>query len=88
MAARGRVTGVTWGGGDAERPGCTQVYEMAWKFDNQRSPAVGFKLAFNYLKAKRFLDAINICHIVLAVQPDYPKIKKEILDKARAAIRP
>ncbi|KAJ1480809.1 hypothetical protein T484DRAFT_1668725 [Baffinella frigidus] len=65
-----------------------QVYEMAWKFDNQRSPAVGFKLAFNYLKAKRFLDAINICHIVLAVQPDYPKIKKEILDKARAAIRP
>ena len=42
----------------------TQVYEMAWKFDNQRSPAVGFKLAFNYLKAKRFLDAINICHMV------------------------
>lgn len=24
----------------------------------------GFKLAFNYLKAKRFVDAIDICHHV------------------------
>eukprot|EP00961_Rhodomonas_salina_P137532 1850299-Rhodomonas_salina.1 len=41
----------------------TQVYEMAWQFDSQRNPAVGYKLAFNYLKAKRYVDAINICHV-------------------------
>ncbi|XP_048342202.1 tetratricopeptide repeat protein 21B isoform X1 [Sphaerodactylus townsendi] len=62
-------------------------YEMAWKYGNQTSPTIGFKLAFNYLKAKRYVDAINICHKVLAAHPHYPKIKKEILDKARTALR-
>ena len=61
---------------------------MAWQFDNRRNPAVGFKLAFSYLKAKRFVDAINICQEVLKVQPSFPKIRKEILDKARASLRP
>ncbi|XP_014641369.1 PREDICTED: tetratricopeptide repeat protein 21B isoform X1 [Ceratotherium simum simum] len=39
-------------------------YEMAWKYGNQTNPAVGYKLAFNYLKAKRYVDAIDICHQV------------------------
>uniref|UniRef100_A0A2D4N2U2 Tetratricopeptide repeat protein 21B n=2 Tax=Micrurus TaxID=8634 RepID=A0A2D4N2U2_9SAUR len=62
-------------------------YEMAWKYGNQTNPAIGFKLAFNYLKAKRHIDAITICHKVLEAHPNYPKIKKEILDKARASLR-
>ncbi|XP_044274364.1 tetratricopeptide repeat protein 21B [Varanus komodoensis] len=62
-------------------------YEMAWKYGNQTNPAIGFKLAFNYLKAKRHIDAINVCHKVLEAHPNYPKIRKEILDKARASIR-
>jgi tetratricopeptide repeat protein 21B len=49
---------------------------------------VGYKLAFNYLKAKRHVEAIHICHVVLELFPDYPKIRKEVLDKARAALRP
>ncbi|RDD45285.1 Tetratricopeptide repeat protein 21B [Trichoplax sp. H2] len=65
----------------------SDYYEFAWKFTNQSNPAIGFKLAFNYLKAKRFVDAINICHKVLADNPEYPKIKKEILDKARNNLR-
>ncbi len=28
-------------------------YEQAWKYDNQANPTVGYKLAFNYLKAER-----------------------------------
>jgi tetratricopeptide repeat protein 21B len=52
-----------------------------------RSASVGFKLAFNYLKAKRFVDAIDICHRVLEIDPTYPKIRKEILDKARQSLR-
>ncbi|KAM5280322.1 tetratricopeptide repeat protein 21B [Ctenodactylus gundi] len=63
-------------------------YEMAWKYTNQTNPAVGYKLAFNYLKAKRFVDAIDVCHQVLEAHPAYPKIRKEILDKARTALRP
>ncbi|KAM4859500.1 tetratricopeptide repeat protein 21B [Thomomys bottae] len=63
-------------------------YEMAWKHSNQTNPAVGYKLAFNYLKAKRYVDSIDICHQVLKAHPAYPKIRKEILDKARSSLRP
>ncbi|XP_052258735.1 tetratricopeptide repeat protein 21B-like isoform X2 [Dreissena polymorpha] len=62
-------------------------YENAWKYGNKNNPVIGFKLAFNYLKAKRMVDAIEICHHVLASHPNYPKIKKEILDKARQSLR-
>jgi tetratricopeptide repeat protein 21B len=35
----------------------------------------------------RYVEAIDICHQVLDKFPDYPKIRKDILDKARAALR-
>lgn len=72
----------------------------------------GYKLAFNYLKAKKYIDAIDVCHKVsacssesdvslsfvtlthlfvlsqvLAAHPNYPKMRKDILDKARASLR-
>ncbi|XP_065838597.1 tetratricopeptide repeat protein 21B-like [Oscarella lobularis] len=62
-------------------------YENAWKFGNKRNPAIGYKLAFNYLKAKRFVDAIDVCHKVLGAHPNYPKIRREILEKARGSVR-
>ncbi|XP_017279892.1 tetratricopeptide repeat protein 21B [Kryptolebias marmoratus] len=62
-------------------------YELAWKYGNWTNPTIGYKLAFNYLKAKRHVDAIDVCHKVLAAYPNYPKMRKEILDKARAALR-
>uniref|UniRef100_F6Q0D8 Tetratricopeptide repeat protein 21B n=1 Tax=Ciona intestinalis TaxID=7719 RepID=F6Q0D8_CIOIN len=62
-------------------------YEKAWEYSNQSDPVIGYKLAFNYLKAKRNADAIDIAHKVLATNPNYPRMKKEILDKARATIR-
>lgn len=62
-------------------------YENAWNYTNESCPAIGYRLAFNYLKAKRFVDAIDVCHKVLGKHPSYPKIKKEILDKARASLR-
>lgn len=63
-------------------------YEHAWKYGNCTNPTIGYKLAFNYLKAKRHVDAIDVCHKVLAAHPNYPRIRKDILDKARAALRP
>eukprot|EP00731_Ephydatia_muelleri_P012930 Em0007g240a len=62
-------------------------YENAWKYSNCSNPSIGYKLAFNYLKAKRYVDAIDVCHKVLENHPGYPKIRKEILDKARLSIR-
>ncbi|XP_065054055.1 tetratricopeptide repeat protein 21B-like isoform X1 [Rhopilema esculentum] len=62
-------------------------YENAWTNCNESNPAIGYKLGFNYLKAKRFVDAIDVCHKVLEKQPNYPKIRKDILDKARHGLR-
>ncbi|KAI8911381.1 hypothetical protein DFJ77DRAFT_469797 [Powellomyces hirtus] len=62
-------------------------YENAWKLDREANPAMGYKLAFNYMKAKKFVEAIDICHKVLLMYPEYPKIKGEILLKARASLR-
>jgi len=63
-------------------------YESAWKFENEASAQVGYKLSFNYLKAKKYVDAIDVCHKVLQQYPDYPKIRKDVLEKARQALRP
>ncbi|XP_050699357.1 tetratricopeptide repeat protein 21B-like [Eriocheir sinensis] len=62
-------------------------YEQAWKFSSNTNPMIGYKLAFNYMKARRFVDAIDVCHNVLAKHPEYPRIRKDILDKSRASIR-
>ena len=62
-------------------------YESAWKLERETNPAMGFKLAFNHLKAKKYVEAIEVCHKVLNVYPEYPKIKKEILGKARSLLR-
>ncbi|XP_049484935.1 tetratricopeptide repeat protein 21A isoform X1 [Panthera uncia] len=63
-------------------------YELAWKYSHHASPAVGFKLAFNYLKDKRFVEAIEVCHTVLGEHPNYPQIREEILEKAQGSLRP
>lgn len=39
-------------------------YEMAWKYGNKNNPQIGYKLGFNYLKAKRYVDAIDIARHV------------------------
>ncbi|CAJ1365471.1 unnamed protein product [Effrenium voratum] len=61
-------------------------YEKAWEFCNEASPAVGYRLAFNYLKAKSawpalradgYVPAINVCQSVLKISENYPKIKKD-----------
>lgn len=63
-------------------------YENAWKHENQASAQVGFKLAFNYLKARRYVEAVDVCHKVIKAFPEYPKIRKEILEKARMGLKP
>ena len=63
-------------------------YEKAWILSSESHPGVGYKLGFNLLKAKKNIEAINVCHQVLLKHPTYPRIKKEVLDKARICIRP
>jgi tetratricopeptide repeat protein 21B len=58
-------------------------YEKAWSMSNKRNAGVGFRLAFNYMKACRFVDAIDVGKEILKVYPDYPKVQKDIVEKAR-----
>eukprot|EP01135_Chromosphaera_perkinsii_P008100 Nk52_evm16s1129 gene=Nk52_evmTU16s1129 len=62
-------------------------YKDAWNYDQQTNTTVGFRLAFNYLKAKRYTDAIDVCHLILQQDPNYPKVQKDILEKARSSLR-
>ncbi|XP_063227668.1 tetratricopeptide repeat protein 21B-like [Bacillus rossius redtenbacheri] len=62
-------------------------YERAWRFGGRADPAVGYKLAFNHMKAKRYADAIDVCQQVLKLHPDYPRIRKDVLDKSRNNLR-
>lgn len=41
-----------------------EFYENAWSFCGERDPTIGYKLAFNYLKAKKYVEAIEISHMV------------------------
>jgi hypothetical protein len=41
-----------------------------------------------YFKYKDYANALIIARKVLAVNPNYPKIKEEILDKARDFMKP
>lgn len=62
-------------------------YQKAFKLEFEASASVGFKLAFSYLKCKKFVMAIDICEVVLSQYPDYPRISEEILKKAQHSIR-
>ncbi|KAI3422342.1 Tetratricopeptide repeat protein 21B [Globodera pallida] len=62
-------------------------YEAAWNVRKRMNPRIGYKLAYNHFKCHRLFECIEVCHAVLKQYPTYPKIKKEILDKARANIR-
>ncbi|XP_077347338.1 tetratricopeptide repeat protein 21A [Lithobates pipiens] len=63
-------------------------YNLAWNYSSQSSAVIGFRLAFNYLKDKKYVDAIDICHKVLKDHPTYPRIRKEILEKAQSCLKP
>eukprot|EP00656_Telonema_subtile_P013112 TRINITY_DN16653_c0_g1_i1.p1 TRINITY_DN16653_c0_g1~~TRINITY_DN16653_c0_g1_i1.p1 ORF type:complete len:144 (-),score=35.96 TRINITY_DN16653_c0_g1_i1:84-515(-) len=62
-------------------------YDKAWRLLGERDPGIGFKLAFNYLKAKKYVTAIDVCHKVLVIHPEYPKIEKDVLERARLLLR-
>lgn len=54
---------------------------------NRKNGGVGFRLAFNYLKANRFVDAIDVGKDILKVYPNFPRIQADIIDKARSSLR-
>ncbi|CAI4231394.1 unnamed protein product [Auanema sp. JU1783] len=64
-----------------------ECYETAWKLSSKNNPIVGYKLAYNFLKCRRLFDCLEVCRHVLDKYPSYPRIKKEIMEKARMQLR-
>ncbi|KAG5309944.1 TT21B protein, partial [Acromyrmex insinuator] len=56
-------------------------YGQAWKCGGKTKLSVGYKLAYCCLKAKVYADAIEACNEVLKQNTDYPRIRKDILEK-------
>merc|ERR1712091_562577 len=54
-------------------------YAVAWKMSNKKNGGVGFRLAFNYLKADRYVDAIDVGKDILRVYPAFPKVQSEVI---------
>ncbi|CAH0729262.1 unnamed protein product, partial [Brenthis ino] len=62
-------------------------YDKAWIHTGKNDLAVGYKLAYSYLKMKKYPECIVVCRHILKIHPDYPKIKKDILEKAKTNLR-
>lgn len=62
-------------------------YNNAWVHAGKSDLALGYKLAHAYLKLKKYPECIVVCRHILKVHPEYPKIKKEILEKAKTNLR-
>jgi tetratricopeptide repeat protein 21B len=65
-----------------------ESYENAWRLSHEHDLAIGYKLSFNYMKARRFVDAMDVAFKVLGVDDKYPRIRKDIIDKCRSELRP
>lgn len=62
-------------------------YDAAYRHSGKSKPNIGYKLAHSYMKVKNYADAIDVCQQVLKNHPEYPSIKKDILDKCRNNLR-
>lgn len=62
-------------------------YESAWRFGGKANPAIGYKLAFSLMKCKKYPDAVDMAQEVLKLSPDYPRVKKDVLDKSMNNLR-
>ncbi|CEO96137.1 hypothetical protein PBRA_004827 [Plasmodiophora brassicae] len=79
----GEITDVEGSFSDA-----AQYLENAWQCQHETSSAVGYKLAFSYLKAKRYIEAIEVAHKVLKKNPECTQLKTDVIDKCRLCLRP
>ena len=62
-------------------------YEKAFELTSRKSAGIGYRLAYNYMKAKRHIDCLEVCRQVTEVFPNYTVIKTDIEEKVIVSIR-
>lgn len=63
------------------------AYAAAWRLSRMSSPAVGYRLAWNHLRAGAYVPAVTAALEVLDKFPGYPKISADVMMPALARIR-
>lgn len=53
----------------------------------KKSGPIGYRLAYNYMKAKRYVDCLETCRVVLESNPRYDPIRIDIQSKVMELIR-
>lgn len=61
--------------------------ERAWRLCDRSNPTIGFKLAFCYMKGRLYVEAVDVCQQIIQQHPNYPRVRKEILDKCKLYVR-
>ena len=64
------------------------AYERAWRITQRGSPSLGYQLSFNYLKAKRYVEAIDVANDVIKRFPTSPGIREDVLEIAMRSLKP
>ena len=55
------------------------AYSHLWNLSAKKDPEVGYQFAYCAMKAKRYEQALIICHDVLEISPEYKDLKEKIL---------
>ena len=53
-----------------------ESYEKAFEMTLKKSAGIGYRLAYNYMKAKRYVDCLETCRVVLEANPRYDPIRQ------------
>lgn len=64
----------------------SEYYEKAWILTTEQNTRIGYRLAVCYMKARRFVEAIDTCETLLQIEPDLKHIKKKILEKSKLCV--
>jgi tetratricopeptide repeat protein 21B len=68
--------------------GAADAFKQAWELSGHADLGIGFKLAMNFMKAEDPVEAIKVARAIMAVHPNYPKLKEVIFLPCCAALRP
>ena len=67
----------------------SEYYQKAWLLSDKQNIRIGFRLAVCYMKARLFVEAIDVCETLLQMEPQFNSIishhviKNEILKKSK-----
>jgi tetratricopeptide repeat protein 21B len=64
-----------------------EYYRQAWILGSESDLSLGYKVAVCLFRDRQYIESIDTCHRVLRVDANYPRIRREILEKAWMSLR-